>query len=80
MNAQHLSARAERMILVFMENVRTRISPVQKGRIWRVQITWPNGKLNYVGKFSSEKDAIEWIEAHARLTEPVTTDERDWSC
>jgi len=53
---------------------------VQKGRIWRVQITWPNGKLNYVGKFSSEKDAIEWIEAHARLTEPVTTDERDWSC
>jgi hypothetical protein len=26
---------------------------------------------NYVGKFSSEEDAVEWIEAHPRLTEPV---------
>jgi hypothetical protein len=28
-----------------------------------------------LGKFPSEKDAIEWIEAHAPLTEPVTIEE-----
>jgi hypothetical protein len=54
-----------------MGNVGTQLSPVQQSRIWRVQITWPNGKVNYFGKFSFEKYAIEWIEAHARLTEPV---------
>ena len=41
----------------------------ERARIWRVRITWPNGKANYFGRFSSEKDAIEWVEAHARLTE-----------
>jgi hypothetical protein len=61
-----------------MGDVRTRLSPVKESGIWRVQITWPNGKVNYVGKFFSEKDAIEWIEAHPRLTEPVTIDEADW--
>lgn len=63
-----------------MGDVLTRLSPVKKGGIWRVQITWPNGKVHFVEKFSSEKDAIAWIEAHARLTEPVTIDDPDRSC
>ena len=50
---------------------RTQLSPVQEGRIWRVRIVWPNGKLNYVGKFTSEKDAIAWIDAHPMLTKPI---------
>jgi hypothetical protein len=54
----------------------TLLSPVRKGGIWRVRITWPNGKVHFVGKFSSEKDAIEWIEAHPRLTKPVTDEPR----
>ena len=49
----------------------TVLSPVQKGRIWRVRITWPNGKKSHVGKFTSEKDAIEWITAHPRLGMPT---------
>ena len=49
----------------------TQLSPVQEGHIWRVRIVWPNGKLNYVGKFTTEKDAIAWIDAHAWLTKPV---------
>jgi hypothetical protein len=49
------------------------LSPVEKGRIWRVQIVWPNGKVNYVGNFTSEKDAIAWIDAHAWLTKPEHT-------
>jgi hypothetical protein len=28
-----------------------------------------------LGKLPSEKDAIEWIAAHALLTEPVTIEE-----
>jgi hypothetical protein len=32
---------------------------------------WP---MHHVGKFSSEKDAVAWIEAHAWLTKPVTID------
>jgi hypothetical protein len=38
-----------------------------------VQIVWPNGKVNYVGNFTSEKDAIAWIDAHAWLTKPEDT-------
>jgi hypothetical protein len=36
-----------------------------------VQIAWPNGKVNYFGKFLTEKDAIEWLTAHAWLTKPI---------
>jgi hypothetical protein len=41
------------------------------GPIWRVEIVWPNGAVHYVEKFTSEKDAVSWINAHPRLTKPV---------
>ena len=56
-----------------MGDVRTQLSPVQKGEIWRVKIVWPNRHVSYFGKFTSEKDAIAWIEAHPNLTKPVDT-------
>jgi hypothetical protein len=51
-----------------MGDVRTLLSPVQEGRIWRVKIVWPNGAKHYFGKFTSEQDAIAWISDHPRLT------------
>jgi hypothetical protein len=50
----------------------TDLSPVQKGPIWRVQITWPNRLVHHFGKFSSEKDASDWIAAHPWLAERQT--------
>jgi hypothetical protein len=47
----------------------TVLSPVQKGPIWRVQMAWPNGNAHYFGKFTSEKDASDWITAHPWLAE-----------
>jgi hypothetical protein len=46
----------------------TVLSPVREGELWRVQIAWPNGTVHHFGKFTSEKDAIEWITAHPWLT------------
>ncbi len=46
------------------------LSPVQDGKIWRVKIVWPNRNVNYFGKFTSERDAIDWINAHSNLTKP----------
>ena len=63
---------AEWSILGCMGDGRTVSSPVLSGDIWRVRIMWPNGKKNYFGKFSSEKDAIEWIDAHSWLTNSAT--------
>jgi hypothetical protein len=55
-----------------MGNVRTQLSPVvQEGGIWRVKIVWPNQHVSYFGKFTSEKDAAAWINAHSNLTEPA---------
>jgi hypothetical protein len=46
------------------------LSPVQDGKIWRVKIVWPNQAVHHVGKFTSEQDAIDWINAHPNLTKP----------
>ena len=32
-----------------------------------------NGAVRYVGKFTSKKDAVAWINAHPRLTKPEDT-------
>jgi hypothetical protein len=48
-------------------NVRTVLSVVRKGRMWRVQITRPNGCVCYFGRFRSATRARDWIAAHARI-------------
>ena len=56
-----------------MGDQRAVLSPMQVGDVWRVQIIWPDGKRHIVGEFSSEGDAIKWINRHAWwLTEPLT--------
>ena len=45
------------------------LSPVQKGRVWRVRIKWPNGTVRHFGKFASEKAAMGWITSHPWLAE-----------
>ena len=47
----------------------TVLAPVQNGSIWRVRIAWPIGTVHHFGKFTSEKDASDWIAAHAWLME-----------
>ena len=42
------------------------LSPVQEDDIWRVKIVWPNEAVHYFGKFTSKRDAIDWINAHPR--------------
>jgi hypothetical protein len=65
-----LSALAGRIILV---SISALLSPVQEGSIWRVKIVWPNGAVHHFGKFTSEQDDIDWINAHPRLTRPEDT-------
>ena len=43
------------------------MSSIRKGRMWRVQITQPDGYVRYFGRFSSERRAREWIAEHACL-------------
>jgi hypothetical protein len=45
-----------------------KLATVRKGRMWRVQITAPNGSVRLFGRFSSEKRAREWIAAYPWLT------------
>ena len=69
-----MSHLAGRIILAFMGSGGAQLSPVvEESGIWRVQIVWTNGHVNYFGKFTSEKDAIAWINAHSNLTKPVDT-------
>jgi uncharacterized protein YbdZ (MbtH family) len=51
---------------------------MQVGKIWRVQIVWPNGSVHYFGTFSSKDSAVKWITAHAWLT--VRPKRRDDAC
>jgi len=46
----------------------TVLLPVREGKIWRVQIVWPNGAVHHFGKFTSKEDAVDWIAAHSQLT------------
>ena len=49
------------------------LSPLQDDKIWRVKIVWPNGAVHHFGKFTSERDATDWINAHPNLTKPGDT-------
>jgi hypothetical protein len=53
----------------------TVLSPVLRDDCWRVRIAWSNGSINHVGRFASEWEAIEWINAHPRLTVQVEQQE-----
>jgi hypothetical protein len=57
-----------------MGDVCTILSLVQNGAISRVRIAWPNGGMNYFGKFASEKEARGWMADHASLTKPRPPD------
>jgi hypothetical protein len=48
-----------------MGNQRAVLSAVQDGDIWRVQTILPNGTVDFVEDFSSQGDAIKWIDRHA---------------
>jgi len=56
-----------------MGDQRAVLSSVRDGDIWRVQIIWPDNKMDLVGGFSSKGDAVNWIDRHAWwLIEPLT--------
>jgi hypothetical protein len=57
-----------------MGEASTVLISVKEGDLWRVQIAWPNGAINYFGKFGSELEARNWISTHRRLTEQVIDD------
>ncbi len=65
-----LSHLAGRVIVAPMSAL---LSPVEVGRIWRVKIVWPNRAVHHFGKFTSEREAIDWINAHPQLTRPEDT-------
>ena len=44
---------------------------MQEGKIWRVEIVWRNGAVHYFGKFTSKKDATDWINAHPSTNEAM---------
>jgi hypothetical protein len=57
-----------------MGEASTVLTSVKEGDLWRVQIAWPNGAINFFGKFGSELEAGSWIGTHRRLTEHVIED------
>jgi len=69
--ARRVKARSRRshfsMLPKLAPEMSTVLSPVQKGRRWRVQIKQPDGSARYFGRFASEKRAREWIAVHACL-------------
>ena len=48
--------------------ITTVLLPAQVGKIWRVQIVWPNGSVHYFGNFARQQDAADWITSHSWLT------------
>jgi hypothetical protein len=68
--AYRLYGCVERIILTLMAAL---LSPLREGDIWRVRVVWPNRAVHYFGKFTSERDATDWINAHPRLTKPEDT-------
>jgi hypothetical protein len=50
----------------------TVLSSFQENGVWRVRIEWPNSAVHYFGSFTSEKEALKWIDDHAWLTIPST--------
>ena len=59
-----------------MGEASTVLISVKEGDLWRVQIAWPNGAINYFGKFGSELEARKWISTHRQLTVKVIDDSK----
>jgi hypothetical protein len=55
---------------VAVKSESTVLSSFQEDGVWRVRIEWPNGAVHYFGSFTSEKEALQWIDDHAWLTIP----------
>ena len=49
---------------------------MKEGEFWRAQIVWPNGAVNFFGKFASELEAQRWINGHSWLTAHVVEDSK----
>jgi len=47
---------------------RTELMAIQRDGNWTVRIAWPSGFNHHYGKFVSEREAGEWIEAHRWMT------------
>jgi hypothetical protein len=54
-----------------------KFATVRRGRMWRVQITEPNGSVRLFGRFTSENRAREWIAAHSWLASPADTSDSE---
>ena len=46
---------------------------VLRDACWRARLTWPSSETRYVGRFSSEAEADQWIKAHRWLQNLRTT-------
>jgi len=46
----------------------TQLTAVERKGHWAVRITWPNGRSDYFGKYTSEREASAWIKEHRWLT------------
>ncbi len=54
----------------------TQLTAVEKDGHWTVYIAWPNGREDYFGKYSSEREASDWIKEHLWMTD-IKIDEKD---
>lgn len=59
-----------------MGELKTVLSIENQDGTWRVRIIWPNGSINYFGRFDSEAEAMSWIDQHAWMTH-TTIDQED---
>jgi hypothetical protein len=46
----------------------TQLTAVERNGHWAVRISWPNGASHHLGKFTSEREASQWIKQHRWLT------------
>src|SRR5262249_8406546 len=57
--------------------ISAKFATVRRGRMWRVQITEPNGSVRLFGRFTSENRAREWIVAPLWLASQADTSDSE---
>jgi hypothetical protein len=65
---QALPSRSKIAYFDRMGRLNTVLSTRKQSGFWRVRIAWPNGSINYFGRFVSEAEAKEWIIRHDWMT------------